>query len=178
MPVALLCCRRPEAMRAETGPAGLLLRAVCADRDTHEIAQLSDAVAGDAAVSAAPRPRGRGLLAELASRPGRDVEAWLAILPDPEERAAGLISLVQSRSATAVRHSIGWVLVHPAARRRGIARALVAHACRRAAELAAAEVWIECRSDWTDSLTFWRAVGFEDRDRYATAATGARQPHH
>jgi ribosomal protein S18 acetylase RimI-like enzyme len=165
-------------MRAGSAPAGLLLRAVFADRDTREIAQLSDAVTGDAAISAAPRPRGRGLLADLASRPGRDVEAWLAILPGPDQRAAGLISLVQSQSATGVRHSIGWVLVHPAARRLGIARALVAHACRRAAELAAEAVWIECRSDWAEALTFWRAIGFEDRDREATAAMGALQPHH
>jgi ribosomal protein S18 acetylase RimI-like enzyme len=104
------------------------------------------------------------MLAELASRPGREVEAWLAIAPAPDavgDLVAGLVSLVASQAATGIRHSIGWLLVHPAARRRGVGRALVAHACRRAADLAAAKVWVECRSDWAEAMAFWRAVGFE-----------------
>jgi ribosomal protein S18 acetylase RimI-like enzyme len=178
MSVALLCCRLPAAIAGEEWPPGLGLRAVSADRDARDIARLSDAVAGDATVPAAPGPRGGGLLADLASRPGREVEAWLTIMPASDERAVGLISLVRSRSATGVRHSIGWILVHPAARRQGIARALVAQACRRAAKLAAEAVWIECRSDWAEAMAFWRAVGFEVQPRASTAAAGARRPRH
>jgi ribosomal protein S18 acetylase RimI-like enzyme len=180
MPVAILCCRRPDSISAGRSPPGILLRPVCADRDGQEIVGLGDSIAGAAGVANGPRPQGRGLVAELTSRPGRKVEAWLATISSPDatgERGAGLVSLVSCRTATGIRHSIGWVLVHPATRRRGVARALVAQACSRAAELAAEAVWVECRSDWAEAMEFWRAVGFEGRDRESTAAARARRPH-
>ena len=186
MPVAVLCCRHPDAVAGGAPSPGLHLRSVCADRDASDIARLADSVTafpatGPARVSAAPRPRASGLLTELTSRPDRQVEAWLAVVPTAEDarvRPVGLISLVQCRSVTGIRHSIGWVLVHPAARRRGVARALVTQACSRAVELAADSVWVECRSDWADAMAFWRAVGFEERPRASTAAEGPRQPRH
>jgi len=185
MPVAVLCCRRPDAVVSRSAPPGLLLRSVCADRDALDIARLADSVTaapakGPARVPAAPRPRSLGLLAEITSRPDRQVEAWLAVVPAAEGacgRLAGLISLVGCRSATGIRHSIGWVLVHPDARRRGVARGLVAQACSRAVDLAADSVWVECRSDWAEAMAFWRAVGFEEQPRNSTAVTGARRPH-
>jgi GNAT superfamily N-acetyltransferase len=142
------------------------VRADCDAAIVTRLAQEAADVAGGRArdAVAGPHPRGRGLVAELASRPGRVVEAWLASLPAPAATrvwAAGLVSLVESRSAAGIRHSIGWLLVHPAARRRGVGRALVSHACRRAAELAAETVWVECRSDWHEAMDFWHAVGFD-----------------
>lgn len=147
-------------------PVGVLVRSFCADRDARDIARLDE--------SLAELPRGRdsagnpphgshGLLAELASRPGRQVEGWLATAAARNaagERLLGLISLVASQSAAGNRHSIGWLVVHPEARRLGVGRALVAHACHRAAELAAETVWVETRSDWPAAIAFWRAVGF------------------
>jgi ribosomal protein S18 acetylase RimI-like enzyme len=91
------------------------------------------------------------------------VEGWLATAAARDtagERLLGLISLVACRSAARSRHSIGWLVVHPEARRLGVGRALVAHACHRAAELAAETVWVETRSDWPAAIAFWRAVGF------------------
>ena len=185
MPVAVLCCRRPDAVAVGSTPLGFLLRSVCADRDALDIARLADSFTAARATSlarvpAAPQPRGRGLLAEIMSRPHRQVEAWLAVVPAAEDacgRLAGLISLVRCRSATGIRHSIGWVLVHPDARRRGVARGLVAQACSRAVELAADSVWVECRSDWAEAMAFWRAVGFEERPRTSAAVAGASRPH-
>lgn len=178
MPVSLLFCNRPKAISAEPPPPGLRLRAVCADRDARDIAWLCRDVATDSGWPAAQaKLNGCGLLTELASRPGRQVEGWVALTPTPTatgERLAGLISLVTSSSATRIRHSIGWVLVHPEARRRGVARALVARACRRAAASGAGTVWIECRSDWAESLAFWQAVGFEERPLAPNAASPAR----
>lgn len=166
MRVAALACRPAQRFPPETEASGLSLRSACAGRDASIIAGLAEeaaTMAGAGRPGAGPEPRGRGLVAELASRPGREVEAWLAItqaVPTAGDRVVGLISLVAARSATGIRHSIGWLLVHPAARRRGVARALVARACRRAAELGAEMVWVECRSDWADAMAFWRAVGF------------------
>ncbi|MFM7136767.1 MAG: GNAT family N-acetyltransferase [Planctomycetota bacterium] len=165
MPVSLLFCSRLAAISAAAPPPGLLLRSVCADRDAPDLASLCHAVATGGSWPSV-QPRGRGLLTDLVSRPGRQVETWVALTPTQEatgERLAGMISLVQSQSPIGIRHSIGWLLVHPQARRRGLARALVAHACRRAADMDAGRVWAECRSDWAESLAFWRAVGFEHR---------------
>jgi len=165
MLVTLLCCRRPGTMAPPTSRSDLLLRSVCAGRDAADLHLLSEAVAGSARRRPAePRPRAAGLIEEFTSRPDRIVEGWLA-MPDGRDheggRPVGLVSLVASRGVAGVRHSIGWLLVHPAARGRGVGRALVAHACRRAAEQAAGPVWVECRADWTAAMAFWRAVGFE-----------------
>jgi GNAT superfamily N-acetyltransferase len=169
MRIALLACRPKAAQPGNPEPFAGAVSAVRIDRDAAIVTRLADDTADGAGGRAGdtvtgPQPRGRGLIAELASRPGREVEAWLATIPAPGDgspRAAGLVSLVESRSATGIRHSIGWLLVHPAARRQGVGRALVSHACRRAAEQAAQRVWVECRSDWPEAMAFWQAVGFD-----------------
>lgn len=166
MRVTLFCCQSPRSISEPSPLPGLRLRLVCADRDAQAVARFGDDLASSADAWAAhqfpgPRPPGCGLLAELVSRPGRNVESWLAIQPTTSgEGAVGLISLVTSCLATGIRHSIGWLLVHPAARRRGVGRALVACACHRAADRDGKSVWVECRSDWTVAMAFWQAVGF------------------
>ena len=165
MSVVILACRQPAAAAQCQPRPGFAVRSVCADRDAGLIARLSDDLAGvdDAGGRAGPLPAGGGLLAEVTSRPGRTVEAWIAMRPESgagPPRIAGLVSLVTCRQPTGPRHSIGWLLVHPADRRQGVGRMLVARACRRALETGAQTVWAESRGDWAEAITFWHAVGF------------------
>lgn len=123
------------------------------------------ASADDAFGPVGPAPRATGLLAELHARPGRGVTCWLAWPlgardADPGAIPSGLVTLVESRDRIGrVRWSIGWVLVHPTARRRGLARALVATAVAHARMAGATEVWTETSARWP-ALAFWQAVGF------------------
>jgi len=163
--VVVFDCRQPAALARWQPTTGLAVRSVCADCDAELITGFGVELARVRGVEAAPGPlpRAGGLLAELASRPGRTVEAWLAVrkLPGPDSgRIAGLASLVICRTPTGWRHSIGWLLVHPADRRQGVGRTLVAQACRRAVETAAETVWAESRADWAGAIAFWPAVGF------------------
>lgn len=110
-----------------------------------------------------PSPTPDGLLAELTSRPGRTVEAWLAISsgaagPEP----LGLAILVTGSGDVGRRYSISWLIIHPAAQRRGIGRRLVDEASRRALALGATGVSVECHSAWAAAVAFWRALGFEE----------------
>jgi len=167
MKVSLLARRIAATVSSPpAAPAGVLVRSFCADRDAPHVARLGEALAElprGGASAGRPARGNRGLLAELTSRPGRQVEGWLATGGGPDaagEQTLGLISLVACRSAAGIRHSIGWLVVHPAARRLGVGGALVAHACYRAAQLAAETLWVETRSDWPEAIAFWHAVGF------------------
>lgn len=112
-----------------------------------------------------PAVRGAGLVAEMEGRAGRLVTAWLGWPPDDADSrgpAGGLVTLVQARSAGGdLRWSIGWLLVRPQARRRGLGRELVATALAAAATAGASAVWVETEGRWSGSLAFWRAVGFQ-----------------
>lgn len=101
-----------------------------------------------------------GLRAEIASRPGRRVTAWIATLPGKGGAAAGLVTLVESLPAAggSPRYSIGWLLVDPAERRLGLGSALVAAAVAEAVARGADRVTAETRSDWTGATAFWRRL--------------------
>lgn len=106
---------------------------------------------------------GRGLLDELASRPGRRVTAWLARPDGAADRAIGLVSLVAAGPAAGVRHSIGWLLVEPGHRRRGVGTALVHRALAEAGRWGATEVWVETHTAWPTATAFWKHLGFTTR---------------
>jgi ribosomal protein S18 acetylase RimI-like enzyme len=112
-----------------------------------------------------------GLVTELNGRPGRAVHAWLAWPTGAVTRAAaagcvdsvplGLVALVAAGTKPQPRCSIAWLLVHPDARRRGIATALVAHAVAHAKSLGATRVSAETLSSWQAAVGFWRSIGCE-----------------
>ncbi|MFM1904974.1 MAG: Acetyltransferase family, partial [Planctomycetota bacterium] len=110
-----------------------------------------------------PWPTPTGLAAELQSRPGRIVETWLAWAQEPPtESPAGLATLVTATGRQRIRHSIGWLLVHPSARRCGLGRQLVTELLAVAAERGVTDVWVETRSEWPAATSFWRACGFSE----------------
>lgn len=100
-----------------------------------------------------------GLRAEIGSRPGRRVTAWIATRPG-RDGAAGLVTLVVSLPTAGgpPRYSIGWLLVDPAERRRGLGSALVAAAVAEAVARGADRVTAETRSDWAGATAFWRRL--------------------
>jgi GNAT superfamily N-acetyltransferase len=133
------------------------------------VTALARSMAEDPADSqAGPRIRPARLITELTSRPGRRIETWLAWGALPGEIAAaavGLVTLVTAYRGDQTRHSIGWLLVHPAARRCGLGRMLVATALAAADCEAAGEVWVETKVHWTSAIRFWRACGFAEPAR-------------
>ena len=116
-----------------------------------------------------------GVLAELAGRPGRAVQAWLAWPLDermppavatpaaglPPRHPLGLVTLVVV-PAVPPRASIGWLLVDPAFRRRGVAQALVTAALAAAHAAGAERVTAETLPTWPAAAAFWRAAGFSE----------------
>jgi len=124
-------------------------------------------LAGGFPMAAAERlaVRGAGLVAEMDGRAGRLVAGWLGWPPDDPDRrgpVGGLVTLVEARRAAGdSRWSIGWLLVRPQTRRQGLGSELVATALAAAATAGAAAVWVETDRRWSDSLAFWRTVGFQ-----------------
>jgi GNAT superfamily N-acetyltransferase len=139
-----LVWRFPRAIAAGGPPAGVELRPWTAG-DPAPLERLAAA----AAVGWPRRagPSAAGWAREFESRPGRAVRAWL--------------TLVAAAGQAGERHAIGWLVVDPAARRRGIGRALAAAALDAARRQGAAEVWVETAATWPEAAAFWRGLGFE-----------------
>lgn len=114
--------------------------------------------AGDAQKAEAEmRLRPGGLAAELTSRAGREVWAWIARERAAESRPVGFVALVRVGGENEPRWSIGWLVVDSASRRRGIGTALVATAVRFAAAGGASIVHVETLDRWTAAVAFWGA---------------------
>lgn len=158
-------------------PCTIVAVAMAEAADRSAVVRLADAC----------RPTGRGghfaaagLVAELTGRPGRAVHAWLAWPAGSagftaadrggiDDAPLGLIALVAARAGrpsmvSCPRFSIAWLLVHPHARRRGIATALVTHAIAHATARGAATVYAETNSRWPSAVGFWRSVGFRQNE--------------
>jgi GNAT superfamily N-acetyltransferase len=102
--------------------------------------------------------RPEGLAAEVTSRPGREVWAWIARERARESRPVGFVALVRAGTLAVPRWSIGWLVVDPAARRRGIGTALVATAVRFAGARGARVVHAETLDRWPAAVAFWAAA--------------------
>jgi ribosomal protein S18 acetylase RimI-like enzyme len=70
----------------------------------------------------------------------------------------GLVAVVEAGDREPRRFSIAWLLVHPQARRRGIATALVDQALDVARSRGAARVAVETRANWVSAASFWRSM--------------------
>jgi GNAT superfamily N-acetyltransferase len=89
------------------------------------------------------------------------VRAWLGAV-DAVDPPVGLVTLVVAGPPPG-RCSIGWLLVHPSARRRGVAAALVHDALDAAQRLGHDQVCVETLGAWAGAVAFWRAMGFAAR---------------
>jgi ribosomal protein S18 acetylase RimI-like enzyme len=99
-----------------------------------------------------------GIAAEIGSRPGRQVHAWLAMSKGEPSQPLGLVAVVEAGEREPRRFSIAWLLVHPQARRRGIATTLVDQALDAARSRGAETVAVETRASWRAAASFWRAI--------------------
>ena len=104
--------------------------------------------------------------AEIVSRPGRQVLAWMAFVAGQggRQQPAGLVTLVISESRCGKRpsgddcrrFSIGLLLVDPQHRRSGIGTMLASQAVVEAGRQGAGQVEVETRADWP-AAAFWEA---------------------
>ena len=104
-------------------------------------------------------PTAQGLLP--AAGPLRSVHHWLAwpvVAGERPNSVVGLVSLVITRCQPAARFSIAGLLVHPSARRRGVATALVARAIEESQLRNAAAVHAETLARWTAAAAFWHQI--------------------
>lgn len=152
MPVRRLVFRWSDDATADRAAADVNVRRACGRDDAAAIAALVESVRE----SGFPVANPAGLLADLTSRPGREVRVWVA------ERGDATVGLVATVAAgvNPLRHSIAWLLVSPEWRRRRVGSTLVAAALAEARARGAREVWVETRADWAAAEALWRALGF------------------
>lgn len=152
MPVRRLVFRWSDDATARRNAAGVNVRRACVRDDAAAIAGLVEAVRE----SGFPVANPAGLLADLSSRPNREVSVWVA---ERGDTTVGLVASVAT-GTNPPRHSIAWLLVSPACRRRGVGSTLVAAALEEARAYGAREVWVETLADWAAAEALWRALGF------------------
>lgn len=92
----------------------------------------------------------------LAGRPGRDVRAWVA--QDEKQPRDGQVLGFAALVVAPPRLSVGWLLVHPAARRSGVGTALVDRVIAEAALLGAREVHVDTLTRWPAAVAFWERM--------------------
>lgn len=109
---------------------------------------------------AGPRLSPAGLLAELASRDGRSSVGFLArsAAAGPDADPVGLALVIEASGTRGRRFSLAWLLVHPAARRQGVAKALLSHSLAHVRSRGGKECSVETLSSWPDAVAFWRRV--------------------
>lgn len=152
--MSLLCkTLRIDSTGRREAPCGLAIRPFSIDRDMASLSDLGAACGGLDTEPPVPTATFRGV---LEGRPGRDVLAWIACDESlPGDRGVrGFLALVVAPP----RHSIGWLLVHPVARRRGVGTALVDRAVAEAALLGAREVHVETHTGWAAAVAFWNRM--------------------
>lgn len=154
------------ALAARGAPTLLEINAVESARDRAAVAALAESCRGQDGPSM--QVSATGLAGELVSRPGREVHGWLAWSTETIAGAEktrdcplGLVTLVAASppsGGSARRFSIGWLVVHPEARRRGVAGALVNHAVQHARACGASAIFADTRADWPAAVAFWQAL--------------------
>ena len=108
-----------------------------------------------------PCPTAPGLCQDAASHPARRVRGWFAWRAG-EATPAGLVTLVTATVGTRERHSVGWLLVRPDARRQGVATALVSAAADAVAEAGGSELLAETLTRWPEAAAFWHRLTAAD----------------
>lgn len=103
-------------------------------------------------------------------------ELWLARHQAGEPVGAACLSRTRNRAGT--RWSIPFLLVVPAARRRGVATTLLREVLRSAEEAGAGHVEVETSTDWIPAVHFWRSIALKlpDAAVVSPAASAARAP--
>jgi GNAT superfamily N-acetyltransferase len=85
---------------------------------------------------------------------------WLAEDAQPGE-LAGAVALAVAGRADRPRFAVHWLMVAPRARRRGLARALLARLERSVWELGGRAVWVETHRQWTPAWDFYLSQGYQ-----------------
>lgn len=151
---------RLEAWWGVARPPTISINPLDADRDAEAISTLLERCRISQEGMAA-RLTVAGLCDECTPRPGRNVLASLARIDHVDP--AGMVTLTVAGMAATRRFSIGWLVVVPAARRRGVATALVCHALAQARTAGAAVVHVETLGSWADADAFWRTLDCRSR---------------
>jgi predicted N-acetyltransferase YhbS len=132
-------------------PFGVVVAEMATDEATQAVGVIVERCRGDADAELR-LPSARGLAGELSSRPGRSIRLWCA--RDGGE-PVGFGSLHESRIADQPRLSIGWLVVTPGHRRRGVGLALVAAIVDAAQARQAATIHVEVHAGWAAAHGFW-----------------------
>jgi len=116
----------------------------------------------EACRSSRPCPTAAGICQDARHHPSRTVRAWMA-WRSGDAVPVGLVTLVTAVVGSRPRHSVGWLLVRPDARRRGVATALVGTVIRAAGETGGGDVFAETLERWPEATAFWRRLAAADR---------------